>query len=70
MSDDRFDPDSTVFKKPEPSKDWDGTTLEEWVRRALAEGRDAEVVALLRVLPDTSREKYRAIWREVKGKAG
>lgn len=42
------------------------SSLEEWMRTALQEGQDAQVVALLRCLPDSVKEKYRKIWAEVK----
>lgn len=42
-------------------------TLEEWIRKALKQGLDAEVAALVKLLPEEKKEKYRKIWKEVKG---
>lgn len=42
--------------------------MEDAVRLMLREGKDEEVIALIRSLPEASRAKYRKIWKEVKGK--
>lgn len=47
---------------------WDGVSMEDAVRLMLREGKDEEVIALIRSLPEASRAKYRKIWKEVKGK--
>ncbi len=66
MSDDRFS-DPNVFKKPGTPKDWDGTTLDQWVELALNAGQDELVTALIQTLPEASRGRYREIWKRVKG---
>lgn len=44
------------------------STLEEWVRLALSERRDHEVVPILKALPNELKAKYREIWQEEKNK--
>lgn len=45
--------------------DWDGTTIESWMRKMIAEGYPEIVADLLRVLPEDSKKKYRLIWKEL-----
>jgi hypothetical protein len=75
VADDRFDDPNTykkaerrivMDKRVEPISWADASTLEQWMRKALAEGKDSDVVALLRNLPLEKREKYRMIWAEIK----
>lgn len=47
--------------------EWEhASTLETWVKNALRQGLEKEVIAIIRCLPESSREKYRAIWKEWK----
>lgn len=64
MSDDRFD-DSNRPKRPaRPPRHWNGITMEDYVRQALEKGDEESVIRLIKSLPDSSREKYRKIWKE------
>jgi len=47
----------------------DRVTIEEFVERAIAEGRTSDAVLLIQQLPEASREKYREIWKRLKGGA-
>lgn len=68
MSDDRFSEDSTVFNKP-PEKIWDGITLEDALRAAIASGQVEQIKILFELLPDEKKEHYREVYRKAKESA-
>lgn len=45
----------------------DALTLEEWMRKAILEGHEHLVIALMKTLPGSSKERYRKVWAEIKG---
>lgn len=54
--------------KPKPEKEtpWsDCSTLEEWAEKMIREGETEVVAALIRVLPEEKKEKYREIWKRI-----
>lgn len=51
------------------SKEVERVTLEECAERALREGREADLVGIIQLLPEARREVYRALWKRVKGVA-
>lgn len=68
-SDDRFTPDSTVFKKPEPQAEkWDGISLEDLLRSLVRENKSAEIADLIKMLPERRQSFYREIWMDEKAK--
>lgn len=40
--------------------------MEEFVKECFKSGRDQEAIALIKLLPEEKRERYRKIWTEVK----
>lgn len=67
--DDRFTPDSTVFKKPEPKEEkWDGISLEDLLRSLVRENKSAEIADLIKMLPERRQNFYREIWMDEKAK--
>jgi len=44
-------------------------TMEDFFKGALMTGREKEAIALILLLPEASREKYRIIWKEFKALA-
>ena len=54
-------------KREEGEVTWDrALDLEQWVRKALAEGQEAEVVTLLRTMSPERRGLYRDIYTQWK----
>ena len=51
------------------TEQWDGITLEELISKLLREGKGADAVAILRLLPETLRARYRPIWKRLTGKS-
>lgn len=45
----------------------EASTLEVFVRAALLAGRDKEVIAIMNVLPEALKPRYREIWKEYRG---
>lgn len=46
----------------------DASTLEEYFKRCLSEGKEEECLALIRSLPEIRKAYYREIYKEAKGK--
>jgi hypothetical protein len=71
--DDRFEEDSTVFKKAEPAVS-KRLTLEDSLKLAIAKGSDLELknaAILIAMLPEDRKEHYRALWKaEVERRRG
>lgn len=44
----------------------EASTMEEWVEKMLRQGNTAIVKYLMKGMPESSKEKYRAIWARVK----
>lgn len=49
----------------EPALPWDGMTIEESLRKAFAERREHELIAVIRNLPTELKLKYREVWKKL-----
>lgn len=50
-------------------KSWEqALTLEAWMEKALSEGRDDEVIAVMKCIGEEKKERYREIWKRHRGK--
>lgn len=62
--------DTRTIKTP-TEIEWErAMSLEVWMEKALREGKDREVLAILKTLPEDKRERYRAIWTRVRAERG
>lgn len=61
--DERFSDPNTF--KPASGRVWDGITLEDFMRIALSQGREEEVLTLLRSLPEDRKERYLEVWKQI-----
>lgn len=48
---------------------WRGMiTLEDFTRKAIEDGREQDVIALIKSLPESKRQRYRDLWKQEKSK--
>ena len=57
------------MEKPKVIDNWsEAITLEEWMRNMILSGHPEIVKLLMKTLPESKKEKYRQIWKEMSEK--